>query len=261
MIEMNRVHRMDAFEGLAQLADDSVDLVVTDPPYGIASANRTTIRKGEVMSTKRAWGEWDCFFRHPMDYDVFVLRLISECYRVLRPGGALYMYLARENCGYFIRQAVSRGFTYRNELALVKTTPLPSLHKKNWRSAFELCMYLVKGPRPATFNFVSQRECVNTYPHASSVRHSDHPTEKPLEMITRIVRVSSNPGDLVLDPFMGSGTTAAACVRAGRRFVGFDTSPEYVRMAQKRIADAAREVGAGAGAGVGPGASVRARAA
>lgn len=235
MIALNRVHQLDAFEGLSQLPDCSVDLVVTDPPYGIASPSRTTIRKGEVMSTKRAWGAWDTF-AHPFDYDVMILRLISECYRVLKPGGALYMYLARENCGYFIRHAVARGFTYRNELALVKTTPLPSLHKKNWRSAFELCMYMVKGPRPATFNFVSQRECTNTYPHASRVRHTDHPTEKPLEMIRRIVRVSSHPGDLVLDPFMGSGTTAAACVETGRRFVGFETSGEYVRMAEARIA-------------------------
>lgn len=240
MIALNRIHKVDAFAGLAQLPDASVDLVVTDPPYGIASSKRTTIRKGEVMSTQKAWGSWDTF-SHPFDYDVMILRLISECYRVLKPGGAMYMFLARENCGFFIRHAVTRGFTYRNELALIKTTPLPSMHKKNWRSAFELCMYVVKGAMPTVFNFVSQKECVNTYPHASCVRVTDHPTEKPLGMITRIVRVSSNPGDLVLDPFMGSGTTAAACVETGRRFVGFDTNADYIRMAEKRIADARPE--------------------
>jgi site-specific DNA-methyltransferase (adenine-specific) len=243
VIALNRVHLKDAFEGLAGLPDESIDLVVTDPPYGIASPKRSTIRKGRVMSTQAAWGAWDTF-RHPFDYDLMILRLISECFRVLKRGGALYMFLARENCGFFIRQAVARGFTYRNELALVKTTPLPSLHRKNWRSAFELCMYLVKGPTPAAFNFVSQRECVNTYPHPSSVRVTDHPTEKPLEMIRRIVRVSSNPGDFVLDPFMGSGTTAAACVETGRRFVGFETDAAYVRMAEDRIAAARLKDGA-----------------
>lgn len=242
MIALNRVHLMDAFEGLKQLNDDSVDLVVTDPPYGIASAARTTIRKGRLMSTKQAWGAWDTF-RHPFDYDVMILRLISECYRVLRPGGSFYMFTARENCGFFIRHALARGFNYRNELALVKTTPLPSMAKRNWRSAFELCMYLTKGEGKAkahhvTFNFVSQKECVNVYPHPSRARLTDHPTEKPLEMIRRIVRVSSNTGDLVLDPFMGSGTAAAACAETGRRFVGFDTNPGYVSMAQQRIAAA-----------------------
>ncbi len=241
MIELNRVHQIDAFEGLKQLPDESVDLVVTDPPYGIASPRRTTIRKGKVMSTKEAWGAWDTF--HPFDYDVMIMRLISECFRVLKPGGSFYMFCARENCGFFIRHARARGFTYRNELALVKTTPLPSLAKKNWRSAFELCMYMTKelrGAKPA-FNFISQRECVNTFPHASRFRETDHPTEKPLELIRRIVLVSSNPGDLVLDPFMGSGTAAAVCVQTGRRFVGFEIDPGYVKMSNDRISKAQEE--------------------
>lgn len=230
---LNRIHEMDAFAGLSKLEDGSVDLVVTDPPYGIASAKTTTIRKGQIMSTKKAWGAWDTF--HPFDYDVMILRLISECYRVLKPGGSLYMFLARENLGFFIRHAVARGFVFRNGLLILKRTPLPSLAKKNWRSAFENCMYLVKEGGTPTFNFLTQKDMVNVYPHCSSEKLTDHPTEKPLGMIRRIIEVSSNKGDLVLDPFMGSGTTAAACLETGRRYLGFEREPEYIRMAERRL--------------------------
>lgn len=76
---------------------------------------------------------------------------------------------------------------------------------------------------------------MNVYQHAIQRKHTAHPTEKPLELIKRFVAVSSNPGDLVLDPFMGSGTTAVASKALGRRFVGFELSREYVRMAEQRL--------------------------
>ena len=238
MIALNRIHRMDAFEGMAQLPDNSVDLIVTDPPYNIASAQRLIVQRGVLMSTQEAWGRWDTF--HPFDYDLFIQRVLSACYRVLKPGGALYMFTAREDNGYFVHKAVQRGFTYRNQLVMVRKSPLPSLAKKNFRSGYEVCLYITKG-KPGTFNFLSQAECNNVYPYASNFKRTEHPTEKPLEVIRRLVLVSSQPGDLVLDPFMGSGTTAVACVQTGRRFVGFEKEPEYVRMAKERFKDIAKD--------------------
>jgi len=228
----DRIYRMDALEGLRRIEDSSVDLVVTDPPYNIASSARTTMKGGQPVSTLKAWGHWDCL--HPFDYDILIFRVISDCYRVLKPGGALYMFTAREQNGFFVRHAVARGFTYRNQLAMVKKNPLPSLSKSNWRSAFELCMYLTKG-KPAVFNFLSQAECKNVFPYANSRRVTEHPTEKPLDFIKLMIRVSSNEGDLVLDPFMGSGTTAIAAKELGRHFLGFELEPEYLAMAEQRL--------------------------
>lgn len=232
MLKLNTIHQMDAIEGLKQLPDESVDLVVTDPPYNIASKNKSTIQQGRLMTTAEAFGSWDTF--HPFDYDLFIMQVISQCYRVLKPGGVLYMFTARETNGYFIRKAVQRGFQYQNQLAMAKTTQLPSWSKKSWRSAFELCMYLSKG-KPRTFNFPSQRECVNLYSYSIRHKQTKHPTEKPLGFIRKLVLVSSNPGELVLDPFMGSGTTAVACLETGRKFLGFETNPDYIAMALKRL--------------------------
>ena len=230
---LDTIHQMDAFAGLEQLPDESVDLVVTDPPYNIASKQKLTVLGGKLMTTADAWGAWDTF--HSFDYDLFVGRVISQCYRVLKPGGSFYMFSAREDNGFFIRRAVERGFTYRNQLAMIRKCALPSFGKKNWRSGFELCLYMTKG-KATTFNFLSQAECRNVHAYASNFKKTKHPTEKPLEFIRRLVLVSSNPGEIVLDPFMGGGTTAAAAKETSRRFIGFEKESEYIRMAEERLA-------------------------
>ncbi len=249
MTRDNTIQQTDAIEGLKQLKDNSVDLIITDPPYNIASDTAMTIQRGKLISTRKAWGQWDTF--HPFDYKLLINQVLSQAYRVLRPGGALYMFTAQEDNGYFIHHALERGFVVRRVLAMVRKNPLPSMAKRNWRSGFELCMYLIKpeqertstgralqgqkcGPRP-TFNFLSQQECVNVFHYANGHRRTAHPTEKPQAFIERLVQVSSNAGDLVVDPFMGGGTTAAACKRLGRRFRGFDTNAKYVRMARDRV--------------------------
>lgn len=232
MLKLNHIYCLDAFEGLKQLEEESVDLVVTDPPYNIASQHKITKQGNRIVSTMEAWGEWDTY--HPFDYDVMMMRLISECYRVLKSGGSLYLFTAREDNGFFIRKALERGFTYQNQLALLKRNPLPHFHKTNWRSAFELCLYVSKG-KPKTFHFLSQPECVNVYPYPIPQKETAHPTEKPLEFIKRLIQVSSNEGDLVVDPFMGSGTTAVACQQLKRRFLGFEVNRRYVKLAEQRL--------------------------
>lgn len=231
-MKVDTIYEMDAIEGLRKLKDESVDLVVTDPPYNIASKDRRTIQQGKLQSTMEAWGAWDA--RSQLDHDILILQTLSECYRVLKPGGAVYMFLAEQDLGYFVRKAKQRGFTYRAMIAMVKSTPLPSFYKNCWRSSFDLCMYLTKG-RTKTFNFLAQAEMVNNYSYAVRQKKSVHPTEKPIGLIRKLVQVSSNPGDLVVDPFMGSGTTAVGCAQLDRRYIGFDTCSKYIEMARQRI--------------------------
>ncbi len=234
----NQIHHIDAFKAFENIENESIDLIVTDPPYGIAHPSRLTVRKGKVRSTAEVFGSWDTF-QTPLDYDVFIGRLLIECHRVLKPGGALYLFLAREQGGHFVREAVRKGFRYRNTLALCKSNPLPSFAKTNWRSAFDLCLYLVKGPKAGTFNFgPSQAERVNVYTYPINGRgRYGHPTEKPVAFLKRLVEASSEPGDLVLDPFTGSGTTAAACKLTGRDYLGFEINKDYVKMARQRLKD------------------------
>ena len=232
MLKINRIYQKDAIEGLKQLDDESVDLVVTDPPYNIASKHKKTIRHGELMSTMQAWGAWDAM--HPFDHELLMLQVISQCYRVLKPGGIMYMFTSEEDNGYYIRKAKERGFTYKLQIAIAKTTQVPSVFRNCWRRTYQLCFSVSKG-KPKTFNFLTQKEMVNLYSYSITHKQTTHPTEKPLEFIKKLIAISSNEGDLVLDPFMGSGTTAAACQELKRQYIGFDTDTEYLRMARQRL--------------------------
>lgn len=229
---LDRIYVKDAIAGLKGLPDQSVDLIVTDPPYNIASKNRRTISKGRWITTQESFGSWDIL--HPFDHEILLLQLISEGYRVLKPGGSCYIFTAREENGYYVRKAVERGFTYRNQIAIVKTPAMLSLFKNTWRNGFDVCMFLTKGKMGA-FNFPGHAEAVNVYKHHIRQKYTDHPTEKPRELIKRFVAVSSNPGDLIVDPFMGSGTTAVACKALKRHFIGFEINPDYVKMARSRL--------------------------
>ncbi len=215
-----------------QLPNESVDLIVTDPPYNIANDFTLTKSGGKVITTKEAWGKWDTFSK--FDYELLMMRVFSECYRVLKKGGSMYMFTANEDSGYFVKKAEAKGFRYRSTLAILKKNPQPSYKKNNWRTAFELCMYLTKGQHK-TFNFSSQRERINVFEYVIGRKYTSHPTEKPSGFIKRVIQASSNKGDVVLDPFMGSGTTAVVAKMLERNFIGAEISKEYVDMANRRL--------------------------
>ncbi len=232
MIQLNSVYNGDCLDYLHAIMDDSIDLIITDPPYNIGDSNKRTKVGDTIMSNKEAWGEWDNYDK--VEYDELVFKIIAESYRVLKDGGSFYMFTAREDNGFFIRNAVAKGFTYKNQLAIIKNNPLPHFTKTNYRSCFELCFYVTKG-KPRTFNFLSQSECVNIYPYLIGRKDTKHPTEKPLGFFKRVIEISSDEGDVVLDPFMGSGTTAIACLQTKRNFLGAEISKEYFDMLNERI--------------------------
>lgn len=226
------IYNDNCLDAIKELQDESIDLVVTDPPYNIGDTNKRTKVGNKIVPNMEAWGEWDNYDKK--EYDEFIFKLIAEMYRVLKKGGSFYMFSAREDNGFFIREAVRVGFTYRNQLAIIKTNPLPHFVKNNYRSAFELCFYVTKG-KPKTFNFLSQQDCINIYPYIIGKKYTKHPTEKPLVFIEKIVKISSNENDTVLDPFIGSGTTAVACKNLNRKCIGVEINKKYCDMSIKRL--------------------------
>ena len=230
--KLNHIYRKDAWDGLSKLDTGSVALCILDPPYNIASTQKLSLSKNTIVSTHSLWGDWDSM--EDGEYDAYMTRVLGQCYRTLKSGGSLYCFCSHQKHGFFLKTLATIGFKYHNTLALVKRNPVPSIRKTNWRSAFELCVYLSKDKR-ATFNFLSQKECVNVFHYVIGRKETTHPTEKPLDFIKLMVQVSSKNGELVVDPFSGSGTTAVACVETGRNFIGFDASTEYTQMARRRV--------------------------
>ncbi len=229
------IYNTDCIPFMESISDESFDLIITDPPYNIGDDNKRTKVGDVIMSNMDAWGEWDNYDKK--EYDNFIIKIIKESYRILKDGGSFYMFTSREDNGFFIRKAVENNFIYKNQLAIIKENPLPHFNKNNYRSAFELCMYLTKG-KPKTFNFISQKMCSNVHKYLIGRKDTDHPTEKPLKFIEKLVLISSNENDIVFDPFMGSGTTAIACIKHDRHYVGCEKSLKYIEMCNKRILDA-----------------------
>jgi DNA modification methylase len=230
---------LDPVTGLASLPDASVDLVVTDPPYAISNEGMWHI--GRPGKGKRRFDFFDGDADHATMV-AFVITVAEETLRVMKPLASAYWYCGHRELGPLVALFESRGFKTRFG-AWRKTAPSPPPPGSGWPSAVELWVYAFPAGRTWTHT--------GTNPPPSNVfdcdghRHGnpdkvDHPTQKPLAVVEPLIRASSIPGDLVLDPFSGSGTTGVACKRLGRRFIGWERDAKYHAIAQKRI-DGARE--------------------
>ena len=211
---VNSFTRGDSMNLLDQLDDNSVPLLLTDIPYNVvnrASGGLRNLDKGVADI-----GEFDL--------DVLARKMARVT------SGSLYVFCGTEQVSQLRASFVDAGLTTR--LCIwEKTNPSPMNSQYLWMSSIETCVFARK--RGAVFNDKYQSP-VWRYP---TVRSKRHPTEKPLKLFERLVEISSNPSDVVLDPFMGSGTTAEAALRQGRSFVGFDLEDEFIRVAQERVAD------------------------
>jgi modification methylase len=226
------LHLGDCRVVLPRLPSESVDLVVMDPPYNIASRHALTLSEGRIVSTAEAWGSWDRF--DDRTYQGLLRTVFRELYRLLRPGGQVYCWIGARYVSTGIRIAEDAGFRYRAKLVAVKARPQGSWRRQNWASAYEECLYLAKG-RARPFHFVSQEAMRNALLLPDEPKASRHPTEKRPAMIAPLIRASSDPGEVVLDPFLGSGTTAVVARQLGRRYVGIERESRYLAMARKRL--------------------------
>lgn len=202
----------DAKDGLSRLADETIDLIFTDPPYPVISGGNKypTAPKGMLSANDGK------HFKHndikPTDY-------MHELYRVLKTGKHCYVMTNVLNMWEMRDVALSAGFKLHNVLVWVKNTANPNRwYMKNYE--FILMFYKGKA-RPI-------RDCGSkSAVKFNNVRNRDHPTEKPQDMVSYFVSNSSDPQDVVLDPFMGVGTTGQVAQRLGLKFIGFEIDIEY----------------------------------
>jgi len=243
-LEINKIYNMDCIEGLKGMADESVDLIMTDPPYNISKLNDKRDRSklnSPIMRRKKDlnydFGEWDNMERQ--EFLDFTKEWLKECCRVLKKDGTIISFYNKEDISYLGWTAKEYGVRTRTIISWHKTNPVPSFRKVNYLSACEFIWIGSKGSFK-TFNFKRQCEMHNFYEtgNKSGYGLTEHPTEKPLDLIEHLMSIHSNKGDLILDCFMGSGTVAEACVKNKRNFIGFEINKEYCEMAEKRIEDA-----------------------
>lgn len=246
----------DSVEVLGQMDESSVDLIFADPPYNLSN-DGFSVHSGKRVSVNK--GDWDRSRGVQADFE-FHLGWIEACQRVLKPTGTIWIsgtYHSIFACGHALQVL---GFRILNDIAWFKPNASPNLGCRMFTASHETLVWASLGKKAKhTFNYGLMKEgdfpgdalkkpgkqmrsvWSMTTPKAHEKRHGKHPTQKPEDLLNRIVLASTMPGDLVVDPFCGSGTTGVSALRYGRRFVGIDMNADYLsRIALPRLKDAAQ---------------------
>lgn len=234
-MKTNIIYQEDCIAGLKRLPDNSIDLIVTDPPYMISQPGHKLRRKGHSDITLD-FGEWD-HFKSEGEFFEFTESWFKECCRVLKSKGWIFIFFDKLKLGYFdLYLARKYSIKSKTVYAWLKTNAAPSFRKANWLSSSEFIWVGCKN-KSRIKNYLTHKEMYNYIltPNKSIYGETIHPTEKPKNVIERFIKSSSNVGDIVLDPFIGSGTTAVVCKNLHRRYIGFESNPEYYKIAIKRI--------------------------
>lgn len=210
MIELNKIYNMDCLEGLKLIPDNSIDLVLIDPPYGINYLSNYRKEKHEKIVN---------------DNVLFIT--LEELWRVLKNDGAIFCFYSHKNP--LIDEKV------KNTIIWVKDNWTAGDLEGDFGNQYECIAYLPK----KDFKLKSKRYS-NVWNFKRTLNNL-HPTEKPVSLLKRLVESGSKENDLVLDCFMGSGTTAVACKQLNRNFIGFEISKEYCDIANERLSKEIRQ--------------------
>jgi DNA modification methylase len=213
MIEIDQIYNEDCLEGMKRIDDGSVDCIITDIPYNEVNRSDNGLRNLDKKGADI--GQFDA----------------NDLTRTLcaKTKGSVYMFCGINQVSDIRVTMTDFGLSTRL-LIWEKTNPSPMNGDKIWLSGIECCVYGKKSG--AVFNEFC-KNVVFRYPSGDS---NVHPTQKPLDLMRRFVLASTQVGGVVLDPFMGSGTTAIACLKEHRHFLGFELNKEYFDIAQRRIA-------------------------
>lgn len=240
----------DCIEQMARLPDASVDMVFADPPYNLSNGG-TTCQSGERVCVDK--GRWDRSRGLNADID-FHSHWLRACRRVMKPSATLWVSGTLHSiylCGYLLQ---TLGFYVLNDICWFKPNAAPNLACRTFTHSHETLLWCRRDKaKRHRFNYEDMKHGVfagdslkiagkqmrsvwriPTTPQSERC-FGRHPTQKPVALLERVVLSSTQPGDLVLDPFMGSGTTGVVCAQRGRNFIGIEQDGAYVKMAARRI--------------------------
>jgi site-specific DNA-methyltransferase (adenine-specific) len=218
----------------------NVDMVLTDPPYNISQENQHIDRSKMYSPVVRRespitfdFGEWDN--RTPEEFIEFTNQWFDLCAKSLGENGTFISFFRKEDISLLSWRGLEHDIRTRTIFTWCKSNPVPSFRKVNYLSATEFAWIGSRGDW--TINFSTQSEMKNYLETAngSSWKKTNHPTEKHLGLIYKFIVTHTNEGDLVLDPFMGSGTTGVACAMAKRRFIGIEQKHKWFEVSKEEI--------------------------
>jgi len=240
----------DCLEVLKEIDENSVDMIFADPPYFLSSGS-FTCQNGKMVSVKK--GDWDLSNGTKKNFE-FHVKWMKACKRVLKPNGTIWIsgtYHSIYQCGVALEV---NKFHILNDIAWFKPNASPNLSCRFFTASHETLIWARKDKNSRhIFNYEKMKNgewpedqlkkpglqmrsvwSINT-PRPIEKKYGKHPTQKPTDLLKRIVLASSNKGDLILDPFTGSSTTGLVACLYGRKFVGIDTEKQYLDLSIKDL--------------------------
>ncbi len=245
---LNQILPGDCLEVLASLPEASVNLVFADPPYNLQlSQELWRPNQTRVDAVDDGWDKFASF----EEYDEFTRAWLSACHRVLKDTGTLWAIGSYHNIFRIGKILQDLDYWILNDVVWIKDNPMPNFRGVRFTNAHETLLWAqkTKGAK-YTFNHHAMKALNDDLqmrsdwylPLATGKERlkvngrKAHATQKPEALLYRVLLASTNPGDVVLDPFFGTGTTGAVAKKLGRRFIGIERDPEYIRIATERIA-------------------------
>lgn len=228
-VDMIDLRQGDCLELLKDIPDGSVDLILTDPPYKVTSRGSSGGTGGMLKSDINKSG---MVFKHnTIKFDEW----LPECYRVLKNDSHAYFMTNNKNLLPMLRAVESSGFKVFKTIIWAKNTAITNMY---YMDSHEYIIFCRKGKAKKINNCGTKSVLSFDNP-----RNKLHPTEKPVELMEVLITNSTNDGEVVLDPFIGSGSTGVACVNTNRKFIGVELDKDYFEIAQERINTATQTSG------------------
>ena len=246
-LPLDQIISGDCLDQLAALPAASVDLIFADPPYNLQLQQELwRPNQTKVAAVDDDWDKFDDFAH----YDDFTRAWLSACHRVLKPEGTLWVIGTYHNIHRVGAILLDLGYWILNEIVWIKANPMPNFRGVRFTNAHETLIWAKHSEKSRyTFNY----QVMKALNDGKQMR-SDwmlpicggserikvngakaHPTQKPEALLERVIRAASNPGDVVLDPFFGTGTSGAVAKRLGRHWIGIEREAAYIEVAQARI--------------------------
>ncbi len=247
-LPLNTIIRGDCIEEMQKLPEKSIDLIFADPPYNLQLEQE--LWRPNQTKVDAVDDDWDTFGSFE-EYDEFTRKWLSACRRVLKDTGTIWVIGSYHNIFRVGRILMDLGYWILNDVIWVKTNPMPNFRGVRFTNAHETLIWAKKSKKARyTFNHHAMKNLNDEkqmrsdwlIPICSGKERCTldgkkaHSTQKPEALLYRVISASSKPGDLVLDPFFGSGTTGAVARKLGRRWIGIEKEERYVELAKKRIA-------------------------
>jgi DNA modification methylase len=240
-LKINTIIKGDCTKVLKQIPDNSVDLIFADPPYNLQLQGelwRPNQTKVDAVNDK--WDKFESF----EEYDNFCEEWLTECRRVLKENGTIWVIGSYHNIFRIGKIMQDLGFWILNDILWIKTNPMPNFRGTRFNNAHETLIWASKSKHSKyTFNYKTMKAfnddlqlrsdwyipLCNGSERIKVNGEKAHSTQKPEALLYRIIISTSKPGDIVLDPFIGTGTTAAVAKKLGRKYIGIEKEDFYIK--------------------------------